>query len=100
MFVFQLMSNSIFQAVIILIVICLLIFCVCRGGCHGIKTSKKIIKDGENQNEATFGLVFLNVIINLSIFTSIDFSCLKYELTLLVVFMEVNIDNFLIILQK
>merc|ERR1711971_377260 len=59
-------------AVIILIVICVLIFCVCRGGCHGIKTSKKIIKDGENQKEATFGLVFLNVIINLSLFTSID----------------------------
>ena len=104
-FVFLLMSNSIFQAIIIVIVICVLICCVCRGGCHGKKTSKNIIIDGENgnretQNEATFGLVFLNVIINLSIFTSIDFSCLKYELTLLVVFMEVNIDNFLIILQK
>ena len=105
LFFILLMSNSILQAVVILIIICLLICCVCRGGCLGKKTSKNIIIDGENgsrenQNEATFGLVFLNVIINLSIFTSIDFSCLKYELTLLVVFMEVNIDNFLIILQK
>ena len=91
-FVLLLMSNSLFQVIVALIIVCCLIFCVCRGGCHGRKTSNETIEDGSKSKDATFGLVFLNVIINLSLFTSIEFLHFKHNF-LTSLSMLVNIDN-------